>query len=663
MKRANAFNNCIVYCVSFALLVFSVFNYVPFGVNASSSTTVGALMRHDYYPMTPTLYTSNASVSDDAFYLMNSNYLNSLYDADISSTFGDDSTFNQNYISTYNRYPLKNLDIGSHVAGNVLGVVITHYLYNYYLYVIEEISQTPTDIFVYFGHNLAITSGYYQPGSGILADKDIVIHEIKLDDYTEDGILYFSESSTREIITRDTFDIVTSSGWSQWDSNNSWFGNYDTSFNGTCVYSDFPLFMGYSRNNNYTGNYTSIDMLNRTTNLLYDKCGCPTYYSNGNTVPSDISSGLSSASEFYTDRRVIFDGFDTSPSVDTDNISTNEIGVYNVDFYPTGDFVSGNIVVQDFVPSAKATEQGNTNFRFDITWDFECNPFYTRTPQTIPIVTNWNLNNKNSAGVYEIVRNNSLTCSFYYDGSNHSYNSRDLLSEATSDKENFSYINTSSGKRSYSMYDLYSIFNALQLTDTTQSAPTTKIRQSPAVKACLVTLVITAEYGDGQKSKQVATVSYDYISGDTYKSGLTSENNNTNPDDIPEDVQDVQTGLINGANGGGGNANASVSNSPTFVNNNNPTITINNGTSFPDIDGDGEPDEVVEGSISMMFSIWNTFEFLKNWGEALQDNDFLAFLFTNPIWNYPPFNLIIPAITLIVIISIATAIIRFIRGG
>lgn len=419
------------------------------------------------------------------------------------------------------------------------------------------------------------------------------------------------------------------------------------------VYSTFPVFLTYQDNSVSGDNdYSS--------------------YSSASTLATDyLVNGVNS--EFFIDRRLLFSNFIPdipNYNVNTDPLSQENVGVYDFDFYPSGGVTSGIYVIDNLQLSAKTSEMDDVNLYALLSYNFTCSNGYYSTVTAVPIVENYILQNMNTKiSQYGIISSNNLETSIPLDDTSYqTFSARSILRDSGPvDDGKRSYYVEDHVRRSISMLHLYGISDALQLVSPSQTSPKTIVQSTGAITNFSVACSIKIDYGNGQTASTLGTIVYDYFTGQSTKSGLTSTDNNTPLEDISPTIQgqlnDINSGGFNGGVGGntvnGGN-NSNVNN-PSFVNNNNPSITINNNNGLTE--PDGIPDNPSESSFSMLWSIWESYHFAEWLNQDLEGNGFLHYIFSSQIWDLPIFNLIIPALAILITVSIASTIIRFIRGN
>lgn len=416
------------------------------------------------------------------------------------------------------------------------------------------------------------------------------------------------------------------------------------------LYTDFPLYFTWAEG--YGSTYQNLNSASAIRDML----------SQGQT------------SDFLVDRRTLMSNYGGRLTVDTDPISQANVGVYDFDFYPSGDVTSGVLNIDNLQLSAKTSEMENVHLYALITYNFQCNGFYYEYGTNVGLVENYILNNMNTKPSRFNIRNvNILETTIDLDDTTYqTYSSRSIMKDTgPTDGEKYSIYIEDGIPRSIDMFDLYGISNYCQFVASTQTTPTTKVSNisSSVVTVFQVSCSIKIDYNDGQVSKTLATNTYDYFTGDNYKYGLTSTDNNTPADDMPSTVTDGLQWINNGGFGngvggntvnGGSNSNSNTnSNNPSFTNNNNPTINIENNNTGG---GFGTP-ETQNGMIEEIWSIWSSWQFLKDITQEVAENDFIQFVFSGDLYQLPLMNIVIPAVAVIVFISIASTVIRFIRGN
>lgn len=454
--------------------------------------------------------------------------------------------------------------------------------------------------------------------------------------------------------------------------------------------------MNFPFNQNYTADYRDIytysaNTLSNVSNTFYNVYSTfpifLTYHDNGISGDNDYSSYSSAStlatdylvngvnSEFFIDRRLLFSNFvPDGYNVNSDPISQENVGVYDFDFYPSGDVTSGVLNIDNLQLSAKTSEMENVHLYALITYNFQCNGFYYEYGTNVGLVENYILQNMNTKISRFNIRNvNILETTIDLDDTSYqTFSSRSIMKDTgPSDGEKYSIYIEDGIPRSIDMFDLYGISNYCQFIASTQTTPKTKVGNisSSVVTAFQVSCSIKVDYNDGQVSKTLATNTYDYFTGENYKYGFTSTDNNTPADEMPSTVTDGLQWINNGGFGngvggntvnGGSNSNSNTnSNNPSFTNNNNPTINIENNNTGG---GFGTP-ETQNGMIEEIWSIWSSWQFLKDITQEVAENDFIQFVFSGDLYQLPLMNIVIPAVAVIVFISIASTVIRFIRGN
>ena len=579
-------------------------------------------------------------------------------------------------------YDIDNANLPDEIKYGCNDGVITKDGNIYYSY-IDELKSFLTDRDTYDG---SFNGGHP------LNDINIVTNDSSLEDVFENPDLY----SYQLIITQTSSSFYLSFYYSTdlsfpehlFMSNN---GGYVYDFTGSVK--RFDLYLTYTSDADHTTWSPNIftqsnSSAYNSSQMLYQMyCTCPLYFTYmQNEYGTEYSSLSSSAniksfldnggeSDFLIDRREYFSNYlGGSLNVNTDPESLNNVGVYDFDFYPSGDVTSGILNIENLQLSAKTSEMDNVHLYALITYNFQCNGFYYEYGTNYVLVENYILNNMNTRPSQFNIRNvNILEATIDLDNTSYqTFSSRSVMKDTgPTDGEKYSIYYEDKIPRSIDMYDLYGISNHCQFIASTQTTPKTKVANisSTVVTAFQVSCSIKVDYNDGQVSKTLATNTYDYFTGENYKYGFTSTDNNTSVDDIPESVSQGLQWINNGGFGdgvggntvnGGSNSNSNTnSNNPSFVNNNNPTINIDNSNSG----GMGVAPEAQEGMIGEIWSIWSSWKFLKEIARRVTHNDFIEFIFSGDLYELPLMDIIIPSVAVIVFVSIASTVIRFLRGN
>lgn len=580
-------------------------------------------------------------------------------------------------------YDIDNANLSDEIKYGCNEGVITQDGNIYYSY-IEELKSFLTDRDTYDG---SFNGGHP------LNDINIVTNNSELENVLENPDLY----SYQLIITQTSSSFYISFYYSTdlsfpehlFLSND---GGYVYDFTGTVK--RFDLYLTYNNDSDHTTYSPNIftqsnnSPYNSSQKLYQMYCTCPLYfcyvtneygstYSNLNTS-SNIQTFLNNGgeSDFLIDRREYFSNYNGGGlNVDTDPESQNNVGVYDFDFYPSGDVTSGILNIENLQLSAKTSEMENVHLYALITYNFQCNGFYYEYGTNYGLVENYILKNMNTKPSRFNIRNvNILETTIELDDTSYqTFSSRTVMRDTgPTDGEKYSIYIEDGIPRSIDMYDLYGISNYCQFIASTQTTPKTKVENisSTVVTAFQVSCSIKVDYNDGQVSKTLATNTYDYFTGENYKYGFTSTDNNTSADDLPDSVSQGLQWINNGGFGdgvggntvnGGSNTNSNTNN-PSFVNNNNPTITIENnngGGWYPS----GDDDTQEGGILAQFWAVWSTFEVIQHFTQAVSDNEFLSFIFSSELWQIPGMAIIIPSLVIMILVSILSTIVRFIRGN
>lgn len=451
----------------------------------------------------------------------------------------------------------------------------------------------------------------------------------------------------------------------------------DTLYN---LYSTFPVFLTY-QDNGVSGDsdYSS--------------------YSTASTLATDyLVNGVNS--EFFIDRRLLFSNFipDTPNfNVDNDPLSQEYKGAWDIDLVPVDDLLDGSIKVK-FVPTQKlSTDNPNYSVKYYFGFFFNGRKFNFNSLIDKPLMLH---------GLSQIIYGNydtpfkSITLNNYYnvtdnDGISVNSVSGDYVSFPTSTVlrgltpvgsytlqgalvggnlgQNSNPINVYQSLSFYKSQNCFNQNNGGNNIGGTFGNVSVGLSSNQGGITSAKLIVQAQAFYNGSEASNVATVTYNYLTGEITKQGTVSTDNNTPvdsttgiPDGItPQEQQAIDSStqniVTNGGSISGGNNTNQNTNNPTFTNNNNPSITINNNNGLTE--PDGVPENPDEGSFSMLWSIWESYHFAEWLNQDLEGNGFLHYIFSSEIWDLPIFNLIIPALAILITVSIASTIIRFIRGN
>lgn len=481
-------------------------------------------------------------------------------------------------------------------------------------------------------------------------------------------------------------DITVEMPYDYYSSQGTWFPPVITSAiisPSYTIYSDLKIYLPYQANFTSDPNISSYDSL---------------------TSISSIQSYLESSNQtewgdkFCFDRRTLFSNFsDGSLTVDNDPISQEYKGAWDIDLVPVDDLLDGSIKVK-FVPTQKlSTDNPNYSVKYYFGFFFNGKKFNYNSLIDKPLM---------NVGLSNIIYGNSNT-TFKNITLNNYYNITDNDGiSVNSISDDYVSLPTSTVLRGLTPVGSYTLQGALVGGNLGQNSNPINVYQSLAfyksqnmfnqnnggnniggsfgpISVGLSSnqggltsakLIVQAQaFYNGSEASNVATVTYNYLTGEITKQGTVSSNNNTPVDSItgipdgitPQEQQAIDSStqniVTNGGSISGGNNTNSNTNNPTFTNNNNPSITINNNNGLTE--PDGVPENPDEGSFSMLWSIWESYHFAEWLNQDLEGNGFLHYIFSSQIWDLPIFNLIIPALAILITVSIASTIIRFIRGN
>lgn len=441
------------------------------------------------------------------------------------------------------------------------------------------------------------------------------------------------------------------------------------------AYSDYPIYFSFYDKGYSASNSEDYSMFT-STRIMYDD-----YISKGQFSP------------FFYDRRKLFSNFSDGYTVDTDPISQEYFGAWDIDLVAVDDLLDGQIKVK-FTPSQALTE---VESGFSIAYTFQlffngknvnnsflhgsnvyeslCKAYnipYDKYPVVSTPIVQYYLNpyfSSHSGAFYD----NTIDKYASFSASNVLHTIENL---------NSSYTDIT-GKHNIDAYGYLKTFVNMGYLNTNSASGSGSISfggltvgisaSDGGVTSCKLSVYAQAFY-KGKEFTDIAVATYDYFTGDVIKSGTTSTYNNnydgSNPptgmtqkeyDDntnsmiqnIIDDggVKNVTGGTITGGNT---NSNATGGTGGNVTNNNNDEINIKSDWEYF-IDST-ESNTEYKGALQ---EIQESFDDVVEYD--YQRDTFFMFLLDSQLWRTPPFNFIIMALGSIVTIGIFTAILRLFR--